>query len=61
MTKKKIEKKTINIKKLAERARREKELKDNGRLLSLRPSLTHNSKKSYTRKPKHKKKDYGEN
>jgi len=41
--------------KLAEKARRDKELKDNGRILSLRPSVEMKMKTKYTRKNKHKK------
>lgn len=35
---------------LAEKARRDNELKENGKLVSLRPSVTHKSKKDYSRK-----------
>jgi len=52
MSKKK--KKKVNILSLAEKARREKEIEKYGRLLSLRPSVEHKSKKQYTRKEKHK-------
>ena len=43
--------------KFAEKVRRENELKQYGRLLSLRPSIEHKSKKDYSRKQKHKGND----
>ena len=46
-----MKKKKLN---LAEKIRRDNELKMYGRILSLRPSIIHNSKKIYTRKKKHK-------
>ena len=39
---------------LAEKVRRENELKEYGRILSLRPSLVHKDKTKYNRKTKHK-------
>lgn len=39
---------------LAEKIRRDSEIKQYGRILSLRPSIVHKSKKQYTRKTKHK-------
>ena len=42
---------------LAEKVRRETELKEYGRILSLRPSLVHKDKTKYNRKTKHKKND----
>ena len=40
--------------KLAEKVRRENELKEYGRILSLRPSVVHKDKTKYNRKTKHK-------
>lgn len=51
----KKKKKKIKVINLAEKVRRENELKQYGRLLSLRPSIEHKSKKVYNRKEKHKK------
>ena len=51
---KKKKKKKIKVTNLAEKVRRENELKQYGRLLSLRPSIEHKSKKVYNRKEKHK-------
>ena len=48
---KKKKKKLLN---LAEKIRREAELQEYGRILSLRPSIEHKSKKIYSRKRKHK-------
>lgn len=54
---KKKRKKVYSALKLAEKIRREQELKENGgRLLSLRPGKVHESKKIYNRKKL--KKDY---
>lgn len=39
---------------LAEKARRDKELEQYGRILSLRPSIEHTNKRGYTRKEKHR-------
>ena len=39
---------------LAEKVRRENELKEYGRILSLRPSVAHKDKTKYNRKTKHK-------
>jgi hypothetical protein len=50
----KKKKKKIKVTNLTERVRRENELKQYGRLLSLRPSIEHKSKKVYNRKEKHK-------
>jgi hypothetical protein len=50
----KKKKKKIKVTNLAEKVRRENELKQYGRLLSLRPSIEHKSKKVYNRKEKHK-------
>lgn len=36
----------------AERARRENEIEQYGRMVSLRPSVVHNAKKNYSRKDK---------
>lgn len=49
--------KTRKRNKLAEKARRDKELETYGKLLSLRPGKVHKSKKDYDRK-KNKKIDY---
>lgn len=54
MGKKKRLKKKKNIKTLAEKVRRENELKEYGRILSLRPSLVHKDKTKYNRKNKHR-------
>jgi hypothetical protein len=53
MKKKKTKKKPTNLN-LAEKVRRENELETYGRILSLRPSVEHKSKKIYNRKEKHK-------
>ena len=50
----KKKKKKIKVTNLAEKVRRENELKQYGRLLSLRPSIEYKSKKIYNRKEKHK-------
>lgn len=39
---------------LAEKVRRENELKEYGRILSLRPSIAHKDKTKYNRKNKHR-------
>jgi hypothetical protein len=52
--KKKTKKKKIENVTLAEKVRRENELKEYGRILSLRPSLVHKDKTKYNRKAKHK-------
>lgn len=54
MGKKKRLKKKKNIKTLAEKVRRENELKEYGRILSLRPSVAHRDKTKYNRKNKHR-------
>ena len=60
MGKKKRLKKKKNIKTLAEKVRRENELKEYGRILSLRPSLTHRDKTKYNRKTKHRNQEEDE-
>ena len=50
--KKRKKKKKYNSQKLSEAARREQEIKDCGRILSLRPSIVHTSKKYYKRNKK---------
>ena len=52
--KKKTKKKKIENVTLAEKVRRENELKEYGRILSLRPSLVHKDKTKYNRKSKYK-------
>ena len=52
--KKKTKKKKIENVTLAEKVRRENELKDYGRILSLRPSLVHKDRTKYNRKSKYK-------
>lgn len=52
--KKKKKKKVTTNMNLAEKVRRENELEAYGRILSLRPSVEHKSKKTYSRKEKHK-------
>lgn len=52
--KKKTKKKKIENVTLAEKVRRENELKEYGRILSLRPSVEHKDKTKYNRKTKHK-------
>ena len=52
--KKKKKKKKIENVTLAEKVRRENELKEYGRILSLRPSIVHADKTKYNRKTKHK-------
>lgn len=47
-------KKKVNVKTLAEKVRRENELKEFGRILSLRPSIVHADKTKYNRKTKHR-------
>ena len=47
-------KKKYNSQKTLESIRRENELKEYGKLVSLRPSIEHKSKKLYNRKLKHK-------
>jgi hypothetical protein len=54
MKKKRLKKKKLEMVTLAEKVRRENELKDYGRILSLRPSLVHKDKTKYTRKTKHR-------
>lgn len=44
---KKKKKKLIS---LAEKVRRDNEIKETGKLVSLRPNITHKSKKDYSRK-----------
>ena len=52
--KKKTNKKKIENVTLAEKVRRETELKEYGRILSLRPSVEHRDKTKYNRKSKYK-------
>ena len=52
--KKKTKKKKIENVTLAEKVRRETELKEYGRILSLRPSVAHRDKTKYNRKNKHR-------
>lgn len=52
---KKKKQKLVNTKTLAEKVRRENELKEYGRILSLRPSVAHRDKTKYNRKNKHRK------
>ena len=52
--KKKTKKKNIENVTLAEKVRRETELKEYGRILSLRPSVVHKDKTKYNRKNKHR-------
>ena len=52
--KKKTKKKKIENVTLAEKVRRENELKEYGRILSLRPSVAHRDKTKYNRKSKYK-------
>lgn len=47
-------KKKYNSQKTLESIRRENELKEYGKLVSLRPSIEHKNKKLYNRKLKHK-------
>jgi hypothetical protein len=54
MVKKRKKKKVATNFNLAEKVRRENELKEYGKILSLRPSVEHKSKKTYSRKEKHK-------
>ena len=54
MGNKKKKKKVMTNMNLAEKVRRENELEAYGRILSLRPSVEHKSKKTYSRKEKHK-------
>ena len=51
---KKKKKKVINVKTLVEKVRRENELGEYGRILSLRPSIIHTDKTKYNRKTKHR-------
>jgi len=53
-------KKVMNVKTLAEKVRRENELKDYGRILSLRPSIVHTDKTKYNRKTKHRNQEEDE-
>lgn len=46
---------------LAEKVRRDNELAQYGRILSLRPSIIHKNKRNYTRKEKHKNEITAEN
>jgi hypothetical protein len=57
---KKKKKKVMNVKTLAEKVRRENELKDYGRILSLRPSIVHADKTKYNRKTKHRNQEEDE-
>ena len=50
----KKKKKKVSVKTLAEKVRRENEIKEYGRILSLRPSIIHKDKTKYNRKTKHK-------
>lgn len=51
---KKKKKKVYNSQKASEMIRRQQELSEYGKLLSLRPSIVHKDKTKYTRKQKHK-------
>lgn len=51
---KKKKKKIYSQQKTAESIRRQKELEEYGKILSLRPGIEHKSKKIYSRKQKHK-------
>ena len=53
-------KKKVNVKTLAEKVRRENELKEFGRILSLRPSIVHADKTKYNRKTKHRNQEEDE-
>ena len=57
---KKKKKKRVYVKTLAEKVRRENELKDYGRILSLRPSIVHTDKTKYNRKTKHRNQEEDE-
>ena len=52
--KNKKRRKKFNSQKASESIRRKQELEQYGKLLSLRPSITHKDKTKYTRKQKHK-------
>ena len=54
MKKKRLKKKKLEMVTLAEKVRRENELKEYGRILSLRPSVIHKDKTKYNRKVKHR-------
>jgi hypothetical protein len=58
--KKRLKKKKVNVKTLAEKVRRENELKEYGRILSLRPSIAHKDKTKYNRKTKHRNQEEDE-
>ena len=58
--KKKTKKKNIENVTLAEKVRRENELKEYGRILSLRPSIAHADKTKYNRKTKHRNQEEDE-
>lgn len=49
--------KKYSSQKASESIRREREISEYGKLLSLRPSKVHESKKKYKRNQKHKKSD----
>lgn len=49
-----MKKKKKKVLSLAEKVRRDAELKEYGRILSLRPSIQHRDKTKYYRKEKHK-------
>lgn len=57
--KKKFNKDKFSSLKLSELARRENEIREYGKIVSLRPSVVHKSSKvQYSRKSKHKNTDY---
>lgn len=47
-----------HIQKFSAKARREQEIEDYGKQVSMRPSQTHKDKTKYTRKDKHKNKNF---
>lgn len=57
---KRKKRKKYNNQKVSELIRREQEISMYGKLLSLRPSKIHESKKKYRRNQKHKKSDADE-
>lgn len=50
-------KKKFSSQKTREKTRRDKEIQEYGKLLSLRPSVCHKDKTKYTRKSKHGRED----
>lgn len=57
---KRKKRKKYSSQKASESIRREREISEYGKLLSLRPSKVHESKKKYRRDQKHKKSDADE-